>query len=131
MVSALVLSCGDDGPPERCDPDSVRGIYLVSRTRQNGDCAQIGEHLEVIQGLVYDECRALDGPAWSQNGCKLEQVVVCDSASSPGATVEIVSVSRLERADGSVVTATESVVARDPDGELVCSGTYSVRYVRQ
>lgn len=131
MVSALVLSCGDDGPPERCDPDSVRGIYLVSRTRQNGDCAQIGEHLEVIQGLVYDGCRALDGPAWSENNCKLEQSVVCESTSSPGATVEIVSVARLTRADGSLVTATESVVVRDPDGDLVCSGTYSVRYARQ
>lgn len=134
----LVLSaCGaDEEAPERCDPRSVRGTYLVTFEVIDGTC---GPQASALQRVGLDspeeeagDCIPIADPVLSDNGCKRENKIFCSlDKVEPGAYGEFTSVLRQQREDGSLLTGTMNMKIWDGYDYLICVGTYAVKYERQ
>lgn len=152
-----VFACGSNGTssppapaappaPTACQKTDRAGTYLLTWTEHaGGTCGTIMESLVSFNapvptmtgdGGVGSTC-TVHSDVWSENDCKNERTFTCvtkvSDSTQPGGfgtgTVDYVAVTRQETVNGSTVDGLVTVRLDYPT--QACSGTYSVRYVRQ
>jgi hypothetical protein len=124
----LACSAGDNGGDSfECDPRRL-GTYRTTYTTLDGTCGdQAGGVGRLDNDAPLPEGCELTAPdIWSADGCKLDRALRCNAdAIAPGAVTEFVAVST--QANASLITGTMTMDVFDSGGQLVCTGTYSLR----
>lgn len=147
---ALLCACGsDDGEtkdpgrdwtppleppmekPVECDRRRA-GTYLVSFTTIDGSCGDQDSYIGRLDNdqPLPDGCKLTAADVWSDNDCKLERSIVCETdAFSVSGTIETRAVTTQQSADQ--ITGLTTMLVFAGDGRLLCSGTYRLTAERQ
>jgi hypothetical protein len=132
VASLAVGACASEvndppPPPATCQISDRLGTYLFTYAEISGDCGTIEPAVVSLNpgpGGAGKGC-VLNSERITENNCKIERDLSCQT---PTGSIRTVGVTRQQTQDGSVLTGTASFTLT---GRPSCSGTYSLRAVRQ